>query len=253
MRTRSAETRFSSQANDDAIGYNTPLGSHIRRMNPRDADVAGLVRIHRMIRRGTAYGPPLPHGVLEDDGADRGLVFAFVGANIGRQFEFVQSEWMNESSFFGGTSGKDPVSGSGGEPGTFDIPKRPVKMKLQGLPQFVVTRGGEYCFLPGLRALRWLAELQAMIGLAAGGGSPALLPRLLPPGRALQMLMTGDPISAAEAYRLGMVNEIHPQGPLDAALRIAEKIAGNSPPPFRLRSAPFASARVSRSSRPSPS
>jgi enoyl-CoA hydratase/carnithine racemase len=71
---------------------------------------------------------------------------------------------------------------------------------------------------------------EAMIGLAAGGGSPALLPRLLPPGRALQMLMTGDPISAEEAYRLGMVNEIHPQDDLlDAALRIAEKIAGNSP------------------------
>ena len=71
---------------------------------------------------------------------------------------------------------------------------------------------------------------EAMIGLAAGGGSPVLLPRILPPGKALQMLMTGDPITAQEAYRLGMVNEIHPQAELmDAALRIAEKIAGNSP------------------------
>ena len=71
---------------------------------------------------------------------------------------------------------------------------------------------------------------EAMIGLAAGGGSPALLPRVLPPGKALQMLMTGDPISAQEAYRLGMVNEIWPQGELmDAAHRIAEKIASNSP------------------------
>jgi enoyl-CoA hydratase len=71
---------------------------------------------------------------------------------------------------------------------------------------------------------------EAMLGLAAGGGSPALLPRLLPPGRALQMLMTGDPISAQEAYRLGMVNELHAQDELlDAARRIAEKIASNSP------------------------
>jgi len=71
---------------------------------------------------------------------------------------------------------------------------------------------------------------EAMIGLAAGGGSPALLPRLLPPGKALQMLMTGDPITAQEAHRLGMVNEIHPQAELmDAAHRIAEKIASNSP------------------------
>jgi enoyl-CoA hydratase len=71
---------------------------------------------------------------------------------------------------------------------------------------------------------------EAMIGLSAGGGSPVFLPRVLPPGKALQMLMTGDPITAQEAYRLGMVNELHPQGELTAAaLRIAEKIAGNSP------------------------
>ena len=71
---------------------------------------------------------------------------------------------------------------------------------------------------------------EAMLGLAAGGGSPALLPRLLPRGKALQMLMTGDPITAQEAHRLGMVNEIHPPGQLmTAAERIATKIAGNSP------------------------
>jgi enoyl-CoA hydratase/carnithine racemase len=69
-----------------------------------------------------------------------------------------------------------------------------------------------------------------MLGLAAGGGSPALLPRLLPRGMALQMLMTGDPITAQEAYRLGMVNEIHALAGLkDAAKKIAHKIASNSP------------------------
>jgi enoyl-CoA hydratase len=71
---------------------------------------------------------------------------------------------------------------------------------------------------------------EAMIGLSAGGGSPVFLPRVLPPGKALQMLMTGDPITADEAYRLGMVNEVHPRAQLmDAARRIAEKIASNSP------------------------
>ena len=71
---------------------------------------------------------------------------------------------------------------------------------------------------------------EAMLGLAAGGGSPALLPRLLPPGKALQMLMTGQPISAHEAYRLGMVNELHTSADLmSAAHQIAEQIAGNSP------------------------
>jgi enoyl-CoA hydratase len=44
------------------------------------------------------------------------------------------------------------------------------------------------------------------------------------------MLMTGDPITAQEAHRLGMVNELHsPDALMGAARRIAEKIASNSP------------------------
>ena len=157
--TRDATTT-SSIEDDDPTGFKTPGGSHIRRTNPRDASVAGVVRIHRMIRRGTAYGPPLPEGVLEDDGADRGLMFAFVGAHLGRQFEFVQSEWINDGVFFGAGDAKDPIVGSNDEGGSFTVPRRPIRRRLQGLPRFVVTRGGEYCFMPGLRALRWLAELQ---------------------------------------------------------------------------------------------
>jgi Dyp-type peroxidase family len=144
---------------NDSIGYSTPAGSHIRRMNPRDADIAGVARIHRMIRRGTSYGPELPDGVLDDDGVDRGLLFAFVGAHLGRQFEFVQSEWMNDSAFFGGTSNRDPIAGAHNGDSVFDIPRRPLRRRLQGLPRFVITRGGEYCFLPGVRALRWLGDL----------------------------------------------------------------------------------------------
>ena len=71
---------------------------------------------------------------------------------------------------------------------------------------------------------------EAMVGLSAGGGSPVLLPRVLPPGKARQMLMTGDAITAQEAHRLGMVNEVYPRAELmGAVLRIAEKIASNSP------------------------
>lgn len=144
---------------DDPIGFKTPIGSHVRRSNPRDADVAGIVSLHRMIRRGTAYGPQLPEGVLEDDGADRGLVFAFVGAHLGRQFEFVQSEWINGGEFLGLGGFKDPVAGDNDGSGGYSIPVRPVPRRLKGLPQFVVMRGGEYGFLPSLSALRWLGEL----------------------------------------------------------------------------------------------
>jgi Dyp-type peroxidase family len=145
---------------DDPAGLKTPGGSHIRRVNPRDASIAGVARIHRMIRRGSAYGPMLPEAVREDDGADRGLMFAFVGAHLGRQFEFVQSEWINNGVFFGGGAVKDPIMGSHDEPGDFTVPRRPVRRRMQGISKFVVNRGGEYAFLPSLSALRWLADLR---------------------------------------------------------------------------------------------
>jgi deferrochelatase/peroxidase EfeB len=128
-------------------------------MNFRDAAELGEVRLHRMIRRGTAYGPPLPEGLLEDDGADRGLVFVFVGAHLKRQFEFVQTEWINHGDFIGAPAETDPLFAPEAATSSLTIPQRPIRRRLQALPQFVVTRGGEYFFMPGLRALRWLADL----------------------------------------------------------------------------------------------
>ena len=69
---------------DDPRGFKCPVGAHARRANPRDAlDQEGSVdvRLHRMIRRGTSYGPMLPDGVTEDDGVDRGIIFVFAGAH----------------------------------------------------------------------------------------------------------------------------------------------------------------------------
>ncbi len=146
---------------DDKLGLKTPPGSHIRRMNPRDAieESGTSVKIRRMIRRGTVYGPHLAAGSLEDDGVDRGLIFVFVGANLKRQFEFVQSTWLNHGDFITAGQQKDPISGNNDGSGDFTIPRRPVRQRIQGLPQFVVTHGGEYCFMPGITALRWLADL----------------------------------------------------------------------------------------------
>jgi Dyp-type peroxidase family len=146
---------------DDKAGFKTPPGSHVRRTNPRDGitDSGTQVRIRRMIRRGTSYGPPLPEGVLEDDGIDRGLMFVFIGANIKRQFEFVQSVWINGGEFIAATGQKDPIAGGNDGTGDFTVPRHPVRRRIQGIPQFVTTRGGEYLFMPGLRALQWLADL----------------------------------------------------------------------------------------------
>jgi Dyp-type peroxidase family len=147
---------------DDPRGFKCPVGAHARRANPRDAlDDEGSVdvRLHRMIRRGTSYGPMLPDGVTEDDGVDRGIVFVFAGAHLKRQFEFVKTQWLNDGIFIGAPLESDPLVGPHHGPGSFTIPQRPIRRKLQDLPPFVITRGGEYCFAPSLSALRWLAEL----------------------------------------------------------------------------------------------
>lgn len=68
---------------DDPRGVRTPLGAHVRRVNPRDT-LDGTGRLHRILRRGAAYGPMLPEGVLDDDGEDRGLMLSFVNADPGR-------------------------------------------------------------------------------------------------------------------------------------------------------------------------
>jgi Dyp-type peroxidase family len=144
---------------DDMQGLKCPFSSHIRRVNPRDALKNDLVAVdlHYLLRRGTNYGPPLPEGVLEDDGAERGGVFLLIGAHLQRQFEFVQSQWMTDGNFIGHGKEQDPIVGNGEGDGIFTIPKRPIRRRLHGLPQFVAVRGGEYCFMPGLRALKWLA------------------------------------------------------------------------------------------------
>jgi Dyp-type peroxidase family len=148
---------------DDLRGFKCPAGAHARRANPRaafDEEGSVNVRLHRMIRRGTSYGPMLPDGVLEDDGVDRGIVFVFVGAHLRRQFEFVKTQWINDGIFIGSPAEKDPLAGPNDGTDTFTIAQRPIRRRLQDLPPFVVTRGGEYCFVPSLRALRWLAELE---------------------------------------------------------------------------------------------
>lgn len=146
---------------DDKEGLKCPFSAHIRRLNPRDAlnDDLVAVNLHHILRRATNYGPPLPEGILEDDGVQRGGVFLLVGAHIKRQFEFLQSQWVTDGNFIHQGTEQDPIIGNNEGDGIFTIPKRPVRRRLHGLPRFVVVRGGEYFFMPGLNALKWLASL----------------------------------------------------------------------------------------------
>ena len=140
----------------DPHGYAVPLGSHIRRMNPRDT--AANMNRRRMIRRGGTYGPPLPEGAPED-GVERGIA-AFVGcASLIRQFEFAQNVWANDRIFHELGNERDPIIGTHDGTLEFKIPKRPIRKVIKGLPAFTTVRGGAYFFLPGKRALRYLAGL----------------------------------------------------------------------------------------------
>jgi Dyp-type peroxidase family len=147
----------------DPKGLRCPIGAHIRRMNPRDTELEVMtnVKIHRIIRHGTIYGPPLPENVTEDDGKERGVFFIFLNAKAPDTFEFLKREWINSGNFLGLGAEEDPIAGGHTGTGMFTIPMRPIRRRLQGLERFTVTRGGEYGFLPSLSALRWLASSPA--------------------------------------------------------------------------------------------
>ncbi len=146
---------------DDARGLRCPVGSHIRRMYPRSARVAGNGgHLHRIVRRGVTYGPPLdpqdPH-----DGQERGLLGLFICVSLRDQFEFLMADWANDGTFAPGLGRtRDPLLGANDPRSSrFEIPREPGPVVLTGFPRFVTTKGAAYTFLPSMTALRHLARL----------------------------------------------------------------------------------------------
>jgi Dyp-type peroxidase family len=148
---------------NDPRGRQVPLGSHIRRMNPRDTELARLtdVNVHRLIRRGTTYGVPYDPNALSEEADDvpRGAYFLFISAKAMATIEFLQQEWINDGNFIGVGNERDPIIGLQDADATFTIPKEPVRRRVHGIETFNALRGGEYFFMPSLSGLRWLAEL----------------------------------------------------------------------------------------------
>ena len=140
----------------DPHGYAVPLGAHARRMNPRDT--AANMNRRRMIRRGATYGPHLPDGEAED-GVERGIAAFIICGSLIRQFEFAQNVWVNDRNFHELGNERDPIIGTQDGTLEFKIPRRPIRKKIVGFPAFTTVRGGAYFFLPGLRALHYLASL----------------------------------------------------------------------------------------------
>ena len=143
---------------NDERGLRCPVGAHVRRANPRDAlgFRTDRTKRHRLLRRGMPYGTPLAEGSLEPDGEKRGLIFVCLNASIARQFELVQSHWLYDGDAFGLGGDRDFLLGPKDACGKMTVPGDPPRF-LSPQEQFVRTRGGEYLFVPGMRALRALA------------------------------------------------------------------------------------------------
>ena len=103
----------------------------------------------------------LPEGALEDDGADGGIVFIFMGTDLARQFEFIKSPVGQRRQLHWARLPKGPDRWSQRRNRRIHHPVAPIRRRLRApLTRFVITKGGEfYLFMPGIRALNWLAEL----------------------------------------------------------------------------------------------
>jgi Dyp-type peroxidase family len=139
----------------DPYGNGCPIGAHLRRANPRDSISTDLAQNrHRVLRRARSYG--------RKDDEEKGLLFLCLNSDFERQFEFIHQNWINDPGFAGLSDELDPLVGAHAardRGGVFTIPGLPAPTRVRDVPQFVLVRGGGYFFLPGIRALRYLAGL----------------------------------------------------------------------------------------------
>lgn len=167
---------------EDPNGLRCPFGAHIRRANPREslapsnpslalsikalmtgANPFGLLSLaaqkqlaitnrHRILRVGRSY--------CRQDNADKpGIIFMCLNTDIERQFEFIQKTWILGSSFHGLDAESDPLIGQLDGPDVMlTIPTANGPLALRRMQEFVTVRGSGYFFLPGRKAIRFLAQ-----------------------------------------------------------------------------------------------
>jgi deferrochelatase/peroxidase EfeB len=155
----------------DPKGLLCPVGAHIRRVNPRGQPITGQGNpggsnnTHRLIRRGMPYGP-VYDPTQPYDGVERGLLGYFINSNIENQYEFVLSQWVNDSEFAGAVrlppKSKDPLIGTQDPAESiFVIPqaKGAPPIRIAGLSSFITTQAAAYCVLPSITAIQFIAAL----------------------------------------------------------------------------------------------
>jgi enoyl-CoA hydratase/carnithine racemase len=160
-----------------------------------------------------------------DDAAVRGVILtgagdkAFIaGADIGELANVTAVEAEKSSSY--GQAVLNLIENLG----------KPVVAAVNG---FALGGGCETALACTIRVASETAKFgqpEVKLGLIPGGGGTQRLPRLVGKGRALQLILSGEMISAQEAYRIGLVNEVVPAADLiTRAEAILKQIFSNAP------------------------
>lgn len=164
----------------DMQGYDCPNSSHLRRVNTRDyldpqnnpdpnnkpergmnenANTS-LNKRRRIMRRGLPYFDPSVTD--QTDETEQGVAMMVICANLFRQFEFVQQQWIQYGLDFNAGNNTCPLVGSHSEHKRFTVPadvrtgRKP--FFCDALRNFVEPKGGEYFFIPSMTALRMIAD-----------------------------------------------------------------------------------------------
>ena len=167
---------------DDTLGIKCPIGSHIRRNNPRNGAIIGTDSTHhRIVRRAMPYGPPYdPAAPPDPKPVPRGLIGYFINASITNQFEFLEGQWNQLATFVkSATDPKDPADGNAvwnitgedvflgvNDPSGSSFTLAAIggvqgsnNTTISGFSRMITTRGGAYVYFPSVSGLRYLAAL----------------------------------------------------------------------------------------------
>lgn len=162
-----------------------------------------------------AQNDPTVRGVILTGAGDKAFI---AGADIGELAHATAID-AERSSRFG--------------QGVLDLIENLGKPVIAAVNGFALGGGCETAMACTIRIAMESAKFgqpEVALGLLPGGGGTQRLPRLVGKGRALQLILSGETISAREAHRIGLVNEIVPAADLIArAEAILSKIASNAP------------------------
>ncbi len=166
---------------------------------------------------------------FREDAGVRGVIVTGAGAKA-----FVAGADIGELATQTALQGRD-IARKG--QGIFDRIENLGKPVIAAVNGFALGGGCELALACHVRVASENAKIgtpEVKLGLICGYGGTQRLPRLVGRGRALEILLTGDPVDAAEAYRIGLVNKVVPQDKLlEESETLLRRMLGNGPVALR--------------------